>query len=198
MSEPHHQLFFAWNLVLLAVPFVIGRVLGRLHSPNMPRTAAGRFAAVLLFALWLLFLPNAPYVIADVRHLMSSCHLNEIRICVSEAWSIPLMFVYAVTGWIGFVFAIRQLKTIMIASYGSGAGRWFVPLIVPPVSLGLLLGLLDRFNSWDAILSPGAVIGSAWSYFTGAERFVAFAAYTASLYALFYLGDYLFRTTDAK
>src|SRR4051794_29395219 len=53
----------AWNLVLAWVPFVLALVIYA-RAPSAPRVQLGA-----LGALWLLFFPNAPYIVTDLKHL---------------------------------------------------------------------------------------------------------------------------------
>ncbi|NNE95817.1 MAG: DUF1361 domain-containing protein, partial [Acidimicrobiales bacterium] len=57
-----------WNLFLAWVPFVIGVGIRRLAA----RTPHGTGILVLPTALWLLFFPNAPYIVTDLIHLRNS------------------------------------------------------------------------------------------------------------------------------
>src|ERR687897_282870 len=55
-----------WNLVLAWVPFVVALVVydaSRRGAPTIALVAGG--------ALWLLFFPNAPYLVTDLGHLQS-------------------------------------------------------------------------------------------------------------------------------
>src|SRR6266542_5618884 len=53
-----------WNLFLAWIPFVLAVVV---YDGWRRRRAAG--ALVVLGALWLLFFPNAPYIVTDFVHL---------------------------------------------------------------------------------------------------------------------------------
>src|SRR4029079_15658927 len=60
--------FLAWNLFLAGIPF--GFALAALLVPEsaLPRPLRAPRRALLL-ALWLLFFPNAPYMVSDLAHL---------------------------------------------------------------------------------------------------------------------------------
>src|SRR5690348_976482 len=57
--------FMVWNLVLAVVPFAFALLL-QARWQREPRVSAG---LVLLALGWLVFFPNAPYVLTDVVHL---------------------------------------------------------------------------------------------------------------------------------
>ncbi len=54
--------FMVWNLYLAAIPAVVALLLFRRPASRSVAWFAG-------FGVWLLFLPNAPYVLTDVVHL---------------------------------------------------------------------------------------------------------------------------------
>src|SRR5690242_17187966 len=52
--------FYPWNLFLALVPLFFS---GLLKKENI-----FKYKTVLLLSLWLLFLPNAPYLVTDIFH----------------------------------------------------------------------------------------------------------------------------------
>jgi uncharacterized membrane protein len=52
--------FYIWNFFLAVIPLLISRQLTQLKKLNV--------AAVFLLMWWLLFLPNAPYIVTDIFH----------------------------------------------------------------------------------------------------------------------------------
>ena len=60
-------LFLVWNLFLAAVPLMASTALVALDRKG--GRLGGRLA---LAAVWLLFLPNAPYILTDLVHLEST------------------------------------------------------------------------------------------------------------------------------
>src|SRR5258706_16342160 len=64
-SHRGYYLFLGWNLVLAWVPLLLSLAL-------VHRAARGRQSALgtgSLGAVWLLFFPNAPYMVTDLLHL---------------------------------------------------------------------------------------------------------------------------------
>ena len=133
--------WLAWNLVLAWVPVVLGRV------------AVGHRSLLLLVGpLWLLFLPNAPYLLTDVIHLKARA-------------AVPLWFDAALLGGcgaLGLALGAHSLATVARAverELGRPAG-WLLWLATPPLcGYAIWLGRFERWNSWDLILRPSAVLG---------------------------------------
>ena len=65
-SEPGAYRFLAWNLFLAWIPLVAAVTVYDMH-----RRGVGLSRLLPLAALWLLFLPNAPYLLTDLIHLGS-------------------------------------------------------------------------------------------------------------------------------
>jgi hypothetical protein len=57
-------IFLTWNLFLAWIPFLLSLSIAAVHSRGGPRSLLW-----VLGAGWLLFLPNAPYILTDFIHL---------------------------------------------------------------------------------------------------------------------------------
>jgi len=181
-----------WNIFLLAVPFFLGRKLFLFWQKTKFKSTKDKFLGTLLFLLWLLFAPNAAYIITDSRHISGFCPENYYQICAQNAWMIIVFFSYAAIGWIGHVYLINQLRPLFKNLYGRMGEMLYLWLISPIISLGLLLGLVDRWNSWDAFLHPFGVVQSARHYLSDWTYFKNLLIYTIFLYLLYWLGGIIF------
>src|SRR4029079_6200006 len=75
-------LFYPWNLFLALVPLYISGLL--LKQPTFG------WKSVLLLAAWLLFLPNAPYLVTDIFHFEERLPVPawlDLLLVVSGAWN---------------------------------------------------------------------------------------------------------------
>ncbi len=133
-------LFLVWNLLLAMIPLALA----------LPaRGGAGRFA------LWLLFFPNAPYLVTDLVHL---------RPRAAPYWfDIGMLVAF---GWAG-LFAGTVALERMVARV-EGRARWLV-LAGVGVSSGfaIWLGRFLRLNSWDPIVRPASSAERVLSALTG-------------------------------
>src|SRR5262245_33382879 len=59
-------IWLGWNLILAWVPLLIALVIARRHAPG---TRPSWLLSGVLGAVWLAFLPNAPYLVTDLIHL---------------------------------------------------------------------------------------------------------------------------------
>jgi len=80
--------FIPWNLFLACVPYGVSLCAAAFHR-RFPRRA---WTLLPLFGLWLLFLPNAPYLLTDFIHLRDNT--------TAQIWfDTTLLAIYALTGY---------------------------------------------------------------------------------------------------
>ena len=136
-----------WNLFLAWIPFVLGLVLY-----DGARRNASTGTLVALGAAWLLFLPNAPYIVTDVKWLgeYGGGALWYDALLIGVAASIGLV--------LGFV-SLFLVQVVVSGRYGHLAG-WAVAWAALALSgIGVYLGRFERWNSWDVATEPTTVAG---------------------------------------
>jgi uncharacterized membrane protein len=144
--------FLVWNLLLAAVPYYLVKIF---RFPAC-RASAGRresknpIALITILSLWLLFLPNAPYILTDFIHLQfydnPYCYL-DIAILSSFSLSGMLMALSSLNSVIDFLKAqewITSRATSVIFKMG----------VVSLCALGVYLGRILRWNSWNILNRP--------------------------------------------
>lgn len=135
--------FLVWNLVLAWIPFLLA-----VAFYDGYRRGRSRLALVVLGTLWLLFLPNAPYMVTDLVHLG--------QIPGAPLWyDGALIFAFAGTGLLlglGSVFLVHAVATRTLGPRLAWLG--LAPVLVL-CSLGVSIGRFGRLNSWDALVRPG-------------------------------------------
>jgi uncharacterized membrane protein len=136
--------FLVKNLLLAAIPAVLALVLQRFA--NAPRVMFGS-----LLLLWLLFLPNAPYIVTDVIHLSTPRRtvLWMDVLIVGGAALAGLLLTFASTRW-ALVALARRLRRPVIP-------RTAYIAVAFVGALGVYFGRFARWNSWDVVTRPGAL-----------------------------------------
>jgi uncharacterized membrane protein len=141
-------MWMAWNLLLAWVPLVMAIAIGRAVARR-----AGRWALVGLGAVWLAFLPNAPYLVTDLIHLRG----REDGLPALDA---AMFGAFAATGLLLFVAAVHPVQRAARVRLGGRRVRGFVPACIWLSAIGIYLGRVLRWNSWDIALDPvGRAIG---------------------------------------
>jgi uncharacterized membrane protein len=138
--------FLIWNLALAWVPLVAALALDDVRSTPL-------LIQLPLFALWLAFFPNAPYLVTDIVHIdpngghSASSILGTLAIIGAAPVGLAL-------GFSSLLLVERNLR-------GRFGGH--IALAVSVVTLlaacaGIYLGRVVRLNSWDLLSRPRDVL----------------------------------------
>ena len=131
--------FLVWNLFLAWVPFLLALAL---YDANR-RGASGAWQLGLAVA-WLLFLPNAPYIVTDFLHVGV---IGGAPIWFDAA----LVAAFAATGVMLGLGSLLLVQTIVSRACGELWGWLMLAPLLGLCSVGIALGRVYRFNSWDAL-----------------------------------------------
>jgi uncharacterized membrane protein len=170
--------YLVWNLMLAWVPFVLAVLMLELYKR--------RHHVVELIAVgvvWLVFLPNAPYMLTDFVHLGEMHRLFDSVILGSFAFTALAL---------GFA-SLLLVQLITTRAAGALVG-WSVALTALFLSsVGVYLGRVQRLNSWDVLQRPRFVAGIARARLEdpfGNRYLIAFVVAVAGFLTLAYLGLY--------
>jgi uncharacterized membrane protein len=135
-----HNILLAWIPCLLAIPL----------DALLSQKPSKRWAIVLLGALWLVFLPNAPYVVTDIMHWRKDKEL--------PVW-FDWIFISS-CAWVSLFLAYEAITLLhrRIAMYGKLRGWGFVIIASTLSSLGIYLGRFLRWNSWEVATKPTSLL----------------------------------------
>lgn len=182
-----------WNIFLIFAAYGTYLILFKIYNrKTKSKNSIAKIFFWPLFFLWFLFAPNSAYIITDMRHISGYCPDTVLRICVENAWMIIFFFIYAVIGWVSFVFLVSRMRSLIEKIKNSGWGFVFEMTAIPLLALGIMLGLVDRWNSWDVFIFPKALFFDVLKYFTEVLSFRNWAIFTCGLYLLYFSGKYLF------
>jgi uncharacterized membrane protein len=132
--------FLVWNLILAWVPLVLAVVAYGRARRRLDLTLA------LPLVPWLLFFPNAPYLLTDFIHLGAG---------PAPLWYDALML--SAFAWTGLLLGFASLylvQLILRRAFGPVAAWLGVLLALSLGSIGVYVGRFIGFNSWDALLHP--------------------------------------------
>jgi uncharacterized membrane protein len=139
-----------WNLFLAAVPLVLAVALFSLPMRRGSLWWTG-------FLVWLLFLPNAPYVLTDVVHMVDDLSGTPSRVDAYEI--LALYAVFFAAGLVAYVIALQLFRSFL---HRNMTRRMLVaPILVAVHALRVIamyVGRVLRFNSWDALVAPFTVL----------------------------------------
>lgn len=190
----YQMLTVFWNIFLALLPMVFYIFLkSRIRRKGLAKLSQ-KIASSAIFIFWLLLLPNTAYIITDARHLLNYCPIDSLhKVCVENAWMIIVFFTYSISGWVFFYYSLKTMSDLVNKIFGKLKAYFFVFLIIPVVSLGVLVGLLNRFNSWDAFVFPFLLLRALSGYFSDFYYFIDWVIFTIFLYLLYFAGDAIFK-----
>jgi uncharacterized membrane protein len=134
--------FLIWNLSLACIPLIATTALRCARHLRLPFIVK---AACLAF--WLLFLPNAPYILTDLLHLTARSP--------APAWyDLALLLSCAGTGLLLGYLSLVDIHDIATQNFGRAIG-WVLALSSLLLSgFAIYLGRFLRWNSWDVLIRP--------------------------------------------
>ena len=136
--------FLVWNLFLAWVPLAFAvAAYARSRRGVDPLTVA-------LLVPWLLFFPNAPYLLTDFIHLEEG---------PAPLWYDALML--SAFAWTGLLLGFASLylvQLILRRAFGAAVAWVGVFGALALGSIGVYVGRFIRLNSWDVLLHPRYVV----------------------------------------
>ncbi|MBN2392199.1 MAG: DUF1361 domain-containing protein [Anaerolineae bacterium] len=136
-----------WNLFLAWTPYLSSVWAMYLHEKHPRRW----WALLIPFAITLAFFPNAPYIVTDFLHL-------GVRSTIPLWFDIGMLATFAWTGIILGIYALRLMQEIVRVWVGRWLSWGFVLAVLGMSGMGIYLGRFLRWNSWDLVLQPKAIL----------------------------------------
>lgn len=170
-----------WNLFLAWIPFGLA-----VYAYDGYRKGIGRLQLWAAGGLWLLFFPNALYIVTDFKWLRESVGAPiwyDIPLVSSAAWAGLLLgftSLYLMQRLVGRAVGAVQAWAFALATLALGA-------------FGVYLGRFERWNSWDIFTRPRLIVRDLLPHVAHPQDhpralavMVLFTAFLAMSYLVFY------------
>lgn len=134
-----------WNLFLAWIPFILAYFA---HAISWRKITLYIVIPIIAF-LWLIFFPNAPYMLTDLQDLARAGGVG------APLWYDVIIVVWC--SWTGTLLGIISLylmQDIIFRTIGRWVGWAFVFVISAASSFGMYIGRFVRLNSWDILQNP--------------------------------------------
>ncbi len=180
-----HFQFLIWNLFLAWIPLGLAALAYRISTR---RSALARLIVVPTAIVWLLFFPNAPYIVTDF------VHLGQFHDPVPGWYDVMLIAWYAWTGLMLGVVSLRLMQEIVTRAAGSVAGWVLVTVVTALGSVGIYLGRFLGWNSWNVFQAPLALFDKAFDRANqphAGVRMLGFTVLFSLLFLFVYVAVYL-------
>ena len=136
--------FLIWNLFLAWIPFLISYFT---YTITLNRRQIFIFIPVAAF-FWLIFFPNAPYILTDFQHLAGGWQDLPVW------YDVMMLTWFAFTGLLLGVVSLFLMHEVVRREFGGWVGWLFVGGVAALSSTGIYVGRFLRWNSWDIFSDP--------------------------------------------
>ena len=146
-------LFILWNMFLAFMPLGIAMIAKRFSYQSLRLVVAS--------AVWLLFFPNAPYLITDLYHLS---HLKGVPVWYDALMLFTAAYSCVIMGFVSLRIMETQwqlgwrLKWFAKWKTSLGFRALLILLLFTATGFGIYLGRELRYNSWDIITDTNDLV----------------------------------------
>ena len=139
-------LFLVWNIFLASVQLLISASFKSMHKRS-------GWKQIMLFACWLIFFPNALYIVTDLLHLDQESN-------VPRWFDVLLLFSSSVLGLAMAYLSLFRVEDYLLKVFKQKQVDGIIGAILFFGSFGVYLGRFLRWNSWDIIRNPFGLMSS--------------------------------------
>ena len=172
-SGTRMYVFLLWNIFLAGIPLLVTRYL----SNNKITT---KWKQIFLLFVWLLFFPNALYIITDLVHLQKAS-------IVPKWFDAILVFSSAIVGLLMAFASLLKVEQFLNQQFSKKKVAVFIILFLFLGSFGVYLGRFLRWNSWNIINDPFSLLSSVLQRFVFPFEHLHTWSITFILTTVFYL-----------
>ncbi|MCI5082043.1 MAG: DUF1361 domain-containing protein [Saprospiraceae bacterium] len=139
-------LFLVWNLFLAWVPYFLSLLIWYLSQKGWSLIS---LSPILL--VWLLFFPNAAYIITDFLHL-------RYRAPIPMWYDLLLIFSFAWTGLVLSHVSLRHIHELLLQYFNELVSWLLIIACLALTGFGIFVGRFQRWNSWDILSHPMHIV----------------------------------------
>lgn len=177
----HNADWMGWNLFLAIVPLVLSVFLFRRlqfgNSTIALPAMSDRHRSLLWWlgvAVFVAFLPNAPYILTDIIHFVDWVQRGASVWTVALVY-VPLFFLFLFSGFEAYVMSLLNVGYYLKQ---QGLGRYILAMELTLHGLsaiGIYLGRFLRFNSWNLLTHWNTVADSIFDVLSDKAPLVTIA-----------------------
>lgn len=134
--------FLIWNLFLAWIPLFLALYVRRLER----KMKSGILIATVFFA-WLVFFPNAPYILTDIVHLYPGKNMGYW-------YDLVLILLCAWNGLVLGLISLNKMHHFLLRRFKQKISWMCIGAIIVLSSFGIYLGRVERYNTWDIVTNP--------------------------------------------
>ncbi|CAN1211438.1 DUF1361 domain-containing protein [Tumidithrix helvetica PCC 7403] len=156
-----HSGWIAWNLFLAFIPLALSFWLFRYRNVR-ERSWLWWLGSLIFIA----FLPNAPYLLTDVIHLIKAIQ-DGYSVWIVTIILIPLHLFAILSGFEAYVISLINLGSYLKRQGASKLHILYAELSIHAIcTMGVYMGRFMRFNSWDLVTKPKTLLIESFNSLT--------------------------------
>ena len=177
-SDSRRYISLVWNLFLAWIPFLLAYMA---YILSWRRRLV--YLTIPIFAfLWLIFFPNAPYILTDLQHL------SQLPTAAPLWYDVIMLVWFSWTGMLLGIVSLNLMQEIIRREFSRALGWIFVFFVAGLSSVGVYIGRFIRLNSWDILQAPAVTADSFGDWLADPSlKSIGFIG----LYTLFFIFIYL-------
>ena len=145
-----------WNLFLSWIPLIVAFIV----DITVKRFHRWYVWVGLWSVVWILFFPNAPYMITDLVHL-------SVDMGSDLTWhDMIMLFFYAEVSLFNGLVSVYWMHRSWQKTYSKAIGNVLLLVSFPLAGFGIYLGRIRRWNSWDILHNPNELVNAIWQSLT--------------------------------
>lgn len=164
-----HYAFLAFNLFLAWIPYYMSRYFTKWQSPWL------RWG---ILCIWLLFLPNAFYIVTDLIHLR---HASIVPLWLDAL----IVFGAAIAGIIMALASLYRAECFLTLYFKNWQVQTVLAGILLASGFGVYLGRFLRWYSWDVVMQPLPFFSSVFNQLVFPHQHLRTWAFTVLLAGFF-------------
>lgn len=149
--------WIAWNLFLALIPLVLSIYLFRSKQGARFRKAEPSLLWWAGLIVFVAFLPNAPYMLTDIIHLIHGARLGH-AVWIIALFFVPLHLLAILSGFEAYVFSLINQGHYLKRQGAKRYILWAELAAHALCAIGIFLGRFRRLNSWDLVTAPNNVL----------------------------------------
>ncbi len=159
-----------WNLLLVLIAFGLLQVLWKhFRQPWSQFSWQKQLGFVFIFIAFVLFLPNIAYLFTDARHIADYCEFDFLHRCTNHPWMNLGYFVYGALGIPFFLICTRRASQLLSIVFDARLRHVMPIVLLFLTALGVRIGLIERYNSWNIINDPLGIVITCWQHVVGLD-----------------------------
>lgn len=137
------HIYILWNIFLATLPFLVSLLMLSYFKAGTLTKQVFAIGSIV----WILLLPNAPYIVTDLIHIGQG-------ITVPEIFDSFVLFSSALVGLVMGMYSMAHMEEIFTSKYGINRSSVVMTAVILLSSVGIYLGRFLRWNSWDVFTNP--------------------------------------------